>query len=79
MANQRISIRCVCGAEMYLAKRFGEAFYTNEARDYHQTLDEFFQQHAWCANSMDHFEISYEHNRSTAMTIDAIEIPEAVT
>lgn len=64
MANQRMSLKCVCGEERYLAKRFGRGYciWVDDREGYLDKLEEFFELHAACGEgSFDHFTISYEH------------------
>lgn len=65
MANNRLQLKCICGAERFLAKRFGDGYYVPEVEGgdagYVERLNQFFTEHAWCgARTQDHFTISYE-------------------
>jgi hypothetical protein len=65
MANNRMSLKCVCGAERYLAKRYGDGYYVSTSPDeYVSKMDEWLDEHAFCGN-MDHFTISYEIKPNT--------------
>jgi hypothetical protein len=64
VANNRLQLKCVCGAERFLAKRFGDGYYVPELEggdaQYVERLNQFLTEHAWCEGNQDHFTISYE-------------------
>lgn len=69
MANNRMYIKCcACGKEMFLAKRMIGAYYTMgngwyesmHGKGYLELLEDFFEEHEWCGDSLDHYAISYE-------------------
>src|SRR5690606_16808818 len=62
MANNRVYLKCQCGSERFIAKRFGEGYYTvGTAEEYVGKLEQWFDDHAFCGN-MDHFSVQYEHD-----------------
>jgi hypothetical protein len=64
MANQRISLKCVCGAEEQFAKRYGMEFMMI-GQDPAKALQDFFNAHGDCAGygKPDHFTLDYECQR----------------
>lgn len=65
MANNRILLKCVCGEDFVLAKRFLEAYYTVE-KDKADKLNEWLEAHRLCEGGpfWDHFDLEYEEPRS---------------
>lgn len=71
MANNRLYLKCkVCGEELYLGKRFLEAYYWtnywNDGEHLEDKLNEFYEKHCGecafdCDTWLDCFELEYEH------------------
>lgn len=67
MANNRLQLRCICGAERFIARRLLDGYYVPDLDDqggaagYVERLNQFLSEHAQCGNGLDHFAISYEH------------------
>lgn len=64
MANNRMYLICdVCGPGesfengKYLGKRLGSGYYHAPLQD---ELEQFYDDHEWCGNTLDHFSIKYE-------------------
>jgi hypothetical protein len=63
MANNRIYIKCCCGSESFLAKRFDTPYYL--VTKHLPALETWFEEHEFCGEpaSRDHFELVYESKR----------------
>jgi hypothetical protein len=64
MANNRMYLVCdECGPgnifenALFMGKRLGEGYY-RAPNDY--KLEQFYDDHEWCGNTLDHFSIQYE-------------------
>ena len=76
MANNRLYLKCSCGAELFIGKRFDGGYYWTNYGKLNQTvykgyvpqddrpledrLNEFYQDHEWCGGTLDHFTLEYE-------------------
>lgn len=45
------------GSSIFLGKRLGEGYYKAPTKD---ELEQFYDEHEWCGNTLDHFSIKYE-------------------
>lgn len=61
MANNRMYLNCTgCHIDpWYMGKRMQEGYYTGTAPK--KTLDDWFDEHAHCGGTHDHFIIEYQH------------------
>jgi len=61
MANNRMYLNCTgCHTDpWYLGKRMQEGYYTGSPS--RKSLNEWFEEHAYCGGTQDHFLIEYQH------------------